>query len=315
MTKAWKVLRGVAMLKSKYPFHPSFPTLAALAMTLLGSHACMGQQAAPTQLPQVTSTASALIEDQPVDETGRPDWTSARRFPSTRVYLQDGPGEISFEQWLRQRDFEDGSKQSRFQEEVEIGLPYRFQMDLYETWAVDNKRTVRQDETSVELRYALADWGKIPLNPTLYVEYARVAGDADTLEGKLLLGQDITPRLHYGFNFAAEQTMTVPHGIEYTLSQGLSYTIIDQVLSAGVEMEYSIESEHGNRHNPTQGFVIGPSVQVRPTRQTHLDLVAMMGTNNYSPVMEAYVVFGIDFGKVIGREESHGYVPASVGGH
>ena len=138
------------MLKSKYPFHPSFPTLAALAMTLLGSHACMGQQAAPTQLPQVTSTASALIEDQPVDETGRPDWTSARRFPSTRVYLQDGPGEISFEQWLRQRDFEDGSKQSRFQEEVEIGLPYRFQMDLYETWAVDNKRTVRQDETSVE---------------------------------------------------------------------------------------------------------------------------------------------------------------------
>ncbi len=47
--------------------------------------------------------------------------------------------------------------------------------------------------------------------------------------------------------------MTVPHGIEYTLSQGLSYTIIDQVLSAGVEMEYWIESEHGNRHNPTQG--------------------------------------------------------------
>ncbi len=80
------------MLKSKAPSHPLSSILATLTVSLLGSQACMGQQAAPTQLPQVTSTASAMIENQPVDETGRPDWTSARRFPSTRVYLQDGPG-------------------------------------------------------------------------------------------------------------------------------------------------------------------------------------------------------------------------------
>jgi hypothetical protein len=283
-------------------------------MSLLATGVCLGQQAAPTTLPQVTSTASALLEDQPADETNRPEWTSARRFPSTRVYLQDGPGEMSFEQWLRQRDFEDGSKQSRFQEELEIGLPDRFQIDLYETWQTNNQRTVRQDETSVELRYALADWGKIPLNPTLYLEYARVAGDADTIEGKLLLGQDLAPRVHYGFNFAFEQETTMAHSSAYTLSQGLSYTIIDQTLSAGVEMEYSIETEHGNRHDPTQGFVIGPSIQVCPSRRTHLDLVAMAGTNNTSPVMEAYVVFGIDFGKVTGTPETHGYVPAAVGG-
>jgi hypothetical protein len=152
------------------------------------------------------------------------------------------------------------------------------------------------------------------MNPTLYVEYARVQNDADTIEGKLLLGQDLAPRLHYGFNFAFEQGTTLAHTSAYTLSQGLSYTIIDQTLSAGVEMEYSIETEHGNRHDPTQGFVIGPSIQVRPTRQTHLDFVAMAGVNNASPVMEAYVVFGIDFGKVTGDRETHGYVPASVGG-
>jgi hypothetical protein len=40
----------------------------------------------------------------------------------------------------------------------------------------------------------------------------------------------------------------------------------------------------------------------------------MAGVNNASPVMEAYVVFGIDFGKVTGGGETHGYVPASVGG-
>lgn len=299
---------------SSQRFLPLFPALAGLAVSLVVSSTSVAQSPAPAQLPQVTSTASALLEDRAVDETGRPDWTSARRFPSTRVYLQDGPGEMSFEQWLRQRDFEDGTKQSRFQEELEIGLPYRFQMDLYETWAVDEKLHARQDETSVELRYALADWGRIFMNPTLYVEYARVQNDADTIEGKLLLGQDLAPRLHYGFNFAFEQGTTLAHTSAYTLSQGLSYTIIDQTLSAGVEMEYSIETEHGNRHDPTQGFVIGPSIQVRPTRQTHLDFVAMAGVNNASPVMEAYVVFGIDFGKVTGDRETHGYVPASVGG-
>lgn len=288
--------------------------VATITALIVFRNAALSETLASQEMPLVTSTASALLEDQPADETGRPDWTSARRFPSTRVYLQDGPGEMSFEQWLRQRDFENGTKQSRFQEELEIGLPYRFQIDLYETWQADQRRTIQQDETSVEVRYALADWGKIPLNPTLYVEYAKVAGDADTIEGKLLLGQDLAPRVHYGFNFAFEQETTAAHSSAYTLSQGLSYTLIDQTLSAGVEMEYSIETEHGNRHSPTQGFVIGPSVQVRPTRQTHLDLVAMLGTNNTSPVLEAYVVFGIDFGKVAGHEESHGYIPASQGG-
>jgi hypothetical protein len=292
---------------------PASRSLAAAAAFLLAAPLSHAQTSAPpTKLAPVITTASPLLEDQAVDDTGRPDWTSARRFPSTRVYLQDGPGEMSFEQWMRLRDFNDGTKQTRFQEEVEIGLPYRFQMDLYETWTADEHRTVRQDETSVELRYALADWGKIPLNPTLYAEYARVSGDADTVEVKLLLGQDLAPRLHYGFNFAFEQGVTLAHTSAYTLSQGLSYTIIDQVLSAGVEMEYGIETEHGNRHDPTQTFVIGPSLQVRPSRSTHVDMVAMLGTNRYSPDVEAYVVFGIDFGKVTGHQEQHGYVPASV---
>lgn len=266
----------------------------------------------PATLPQVTTTADSLLEDRPADETGRPDWTSARRFPSTRVYLQDAPGEISFEQWFRFRDFDNGPKQSRLQEEVEIGLPYRFQMDLYETWKIDEHRWTQQDETSVELRYALADWGKLPLNPTLYAEYARVSGNADTIEVKLLLGQQVAPRVNYGFNFAFEQGTTLDHSSDYTLSQGIGYTLIDQTLSAGLEMEYSIETEHGNRHSPTQSFVIGPSAQVRPSRQTHIDLVAMLGVNNASPNIEAYVVFGFDFGKI--TEKSSAYVPASVGG-
>ncbi len=292
------------------------PSTAFLTATLAASLPLMAAEqtaTTTTSMPEVTSTSSLggnLVEEQPVDPTGRPEWTSHRRFPTTRVYIQQAPWEVGFEQWLRYRDFRDGTSAARFQEEVEIGLPYRFQLDLYESWVVNEHRHASQDECSIELRYALADWNKIPLNPTLYFEYARVNDDADTVEVKLLLGQDLTPRLHYGFNFAFEQEVTAAHSSAYTLSQGLSYTLIDDLLSAGVEMEYEIETEHGNRHSPTQQFLIGPSVQIRPTRNTHLDLVGLIGTNGAAPNVEGYIVFGIDFGKV-GSGESH-YSPVSV---
>ncbi len=47
----------------------------------------------------------------------------------------------------------------------------------------------RQAEFSAEVRYALPDWGKIPLNPTLYLECAHHYDDPNTLEGILLLGR------------------------------------------------------------------------------------------------------------------------------
>jgi len=83
-----------------------------------------------------------------------------------------------------------------------------FQLDLYETWAIDQDRRIDQDEASIELRYALADWGKIPLSPTLYLEYAEHSRDPNTLEGKLLFGEDLSRRWHWGLNLACEQELS-----------------------------------------------------------------------------------------------------------
>lgn len=81
------------------------------------------------------------------------EWTTARRFPGTRVYLQKLPWEAGFEQWVRVRRFRDGRMRTRMQEEIEIGLPHRFQIDLYETWAIDQNRKVSQEEFFGEVRY------------------------------------------------------------------------------------------------------------------------------------------------------------------
>jgi len=278
-----------------------------------------------TELPQVT-VSDQLLEEAPTGAYGAPEWTGDRRFSTTRVYLQQGPGEIGFEQWWRGRFYRDGTAQSKFLSEIEIGLPYRFQLDIYENWTSDEHHYATQDSVAFELRYALADWGKIPLNPTLYAEYAIGDHDPDTIEVKLLLGQDLAPRWHYGVNFSCEQEVTGGHSTELLAAQGISYTVIDQKLSVGLEMEFIHTTEHGNRHDPSVEFNIGPSIQWRPTSNTHLDIVPLFGTTQDSPRVEAFIIFGIDFGpgksggsgdgkSSVATDNPARYTPASLGGH
>ena len=142
--------------------------LLALAVLL---PAALHGQSRPARLPEVTITESGPRENRPADATGRPEWTSARRFSTTRVYIQKAPWEIGVEQWWRVRDKRDGTVQHKFQEEIELGLPYRMQLDIYVDWFADGDSRARYADTAFELRWAPADWGKIPLNPALYAEY------------------------------------------------------------------------------------------------------------------------------------------------
>lgn len=264
-----------------------------------------------TRMPEVNVT-DQLNEEAPTGAYGAPEWTGDRRFSTTRVYLQQGPGGVGLEQWWRGRFYRDGTAQNKFMEEVEIGLPCRFQLDLYENWVADEHRRTTQDEAAVELRWALADWGKIPFNPTLYAEYSFVNGDPDTVEVKLLLGQDLAPRWHWGMNFSCEQEVTGLHSTELLAAQGISYTVIDQKLSIGLEMEFIHTTEEDSRGKPRVEFNIGPSIQWRPTAWSHLDVVPLFGTTKDSPIVEAFVIFGIDFGPGKSPEAYH---PASLGGH
>ena len=134
----------------------------------------------------------------------------------------------------------------RFTQEIEVGLPYRFNV------AVENSvewfRGTSQDRTfSVEARYAFADWGKIPLNPTLFVEYKFGLGDIlhdegppaplakgeaqaflamhkprpDAYEIRLLLAEDISDKLEWAVNCFFEQEVGGDLGREYGFAQSL----------------------------------------------------------------------------------------------
>ena len=275
----------------------SIATASALSFTAHAADSASAAAPGTQRMPTVTSTSTSLLnEEMPVDDTGRPEWTSARRFTTTRVYIQKGPWEVGVEQWWRYRYKRDNSSISRLSSEVEIGLPYRMQFDFYYDHAVDGDGHSRTEDYSFELRYALADWGKIPLNPTLYAEYKVVPEGPDVFEGKILLGDQIAGGWHYGINFVWEQQLSGERETEYQVVAGLSKTILDGRLSAGIEAKYDNDSVKGGRSKAEQIFLVGPSLQWRPTEHLHVDMTALIGVNSDSPRQECYFILGYDFG-------------------
>lgn len=275
----------------------TFPRQAVHGFAALCAGWLAASASAQSPVPPIVVTETNLKEETAVGPYHQPEWTTARRFPTTRVYLQQPPAGIGLEQWMRTR-MTDGVARHRMQEELEFGLPYRMQLDFYYTWYLDGEGKATYDSVAGELRYAFADWGVIPLNPTVYLEYKQVDPDAgaNVIESKLLLGEELSRSWHWGMNLIYERELDGEKAEELAVSQAFSYTLVDRKLSLGVEMKYAEETAVDHRNDPERTFLLGPSLQWRPTDNTHLDLVPLFGLTGEGPDMESYVVFGVDFG-------------------
>ncbi|HUQ88335.1 MAG TPA: hypothetical protein VM096_12295 [Vicinamibacterales bacterium] len=248
------------------------------------------------EMPPITVEGKApLFEEDLIGDYGQPRWTAHRRFGETRVYVIP-KGMVEFEYWIRPTIGKDG-KESKFRSlwEAEFGLPGRLQLDLY---LVGNKTgkegTFDIDTQQVELRYALADWGKIWGNPTLYGEWKQVSGGTDVAEGKLLLGGHIISGWHWGSNLVWEQEMggVKERGLEWTT--GWSYSAKDAKVGVGIETQLAFVSEMdgGTRTDAEKELFIGPSFQFRFLPQMHLDFAPLFGVTKDSPRAKVFVVFG-----------------------
>jgi hypothetical protein len=250
---------------------------------------------APLVVAETNAIPGQLKEDQPIGPNEQPEWTTRRRFSTTRVYVLP-PSQFQFEQWWNPKWPREGKSEHLFQSELGIGLPYRFQFDIYENIEFNQEQVFQHQGVQIEARWALADWGKIPLNPTLYGEWKFNDDTPDAYELKLLLGTDLAPRWHWGLNLFYEQEVGGERGSETGFSQALGYSLIDQKLGVGVEMNLERRSSPNLEGTPAVEFLLGPSVQWRITPRTHLDLAPLFGTTHDSPAVEAFVVFGLDFG-------------------
>jgi hypothetical protein len=235
-----------------------------------------------------------LREEELVGPYAQPRWTTDRRFSETRVYVIP-EGKFEFEYWFIPTANRHGPSEIKHQFEVEMGLPYRFQVDLYlipDRFGSSGKTNL---SNSVEVRWAFADWNKIWGNPTLYVEYTFADNNPDLIETKLLFGGEIAPRWHWGANLSFEHALGGDFSNSYEFTSGISYTLVDERFSVGVEEKSNITDFHHHRGSFTDNIFIGPSIQYRPLPQVHIDFAPLIGVTHESPSLQAFLILGWEF--------------------
>jgi hypothetical protein len=225
-------------------------------------------------------------------------------------------------------------------QEIEIGLPYRFGVAVENT--IENFRGHTQNRTfSIEGRYALADWNKIPLNPTIFVEYKFATGDIlhdegppeplpkgeaeeflaeheplpDSVEVRLLLAQDFGEHVEWALNAFFEQEVGGDRGREVGFSQSIMFPIIlpKERLKIGAEMQFIAFTDAGIRNADEPASyrcVIGPTIAWKPSKNTRLDISPLFGVTDDSPRASVFVVFSMLFGP--GGESEQAEAPAST---
>lgn len=293
--------------------------------------AAFAEEAPPIDLAtgstqDIEVTAKPFHEDRVFGPNQQPEWTARRRFTNADVYVQaPWQAEASFD-WIARTSTEgedgDPGKPSshKLVQEIELGLPYRFQLDLELTQSFEEDDS-RFDSVSIEARWALAEWGEIPLNPTLYDEWVFRNGEADSFELKLLLGDAVAPRLYTAVNFFYEQQVGDEREQEFAVSHAWSYSVLDRRLGVGIEARLTVERERegfeeeedeaelGEREKETETevmFAIGPSAQWRITDDLSLVVAPLFGVTEETPTVESFVFLRWYFGPGAEGEEEEG---------
>lgn len=245
------------------------------------------------KINEVLVTAEKRPLQTRVGEYNQPLWSTIRMFPSTRVYVMNPPGTGMYEKWFDIRDRRNGPAQVRMRDEFTFGLGKRLQVDLYSHTVYDGEAGDKQFAWrgfSWELRYALADWGKIWGNPTLYFEHKLLNGNMG-IEPKLLLGDNLGTNGIWGLNLIYEGNIAPTREEqerEYAGTASYGY-ILNNDLTVGASAMY-----RNNDGNSTE-YYIGPLVQYRFNGRTYLSVEVMPGLTQESKVSRSTVILAWRF--------------------
>ena len=299
-------------------FQPLHADDAAIPVPPLGESAAAPTSSSRThswELPPLTVVGqreSTTADDDLVGAYAQPRWTTVRRFSEVRSYVIP-QGQIEFEYWFfdtlpsaNQVDAAKALGQSRprpeikQQYEVEMGLGHRLQLDLYLVYLKDGTAGTNQlDSTKFELRYALADWGKLWGNPTLYGEWTQAAQGADSAEFKLLLCDDINQRWAWATNLVAEQKTGDARDLGLEWNSAVACSAIDRILSVGIETNFaniSARTDPSSSHRDNHWeFSAGPSIRYNPIPQVHAILSEFIGLNRDTPQAKTALIIGWEF--------------------
>src|SRR6266498_1678031 len=274
-------------------------------------------------LAQTTTEEEIVVTAEEVPSAyGAPPGISRSRLSNTTQAYVLPPWSFFFGEIYEGQGFRHGPPDHVFTQEIEMGLPYRFGVAAESKFERFNGGG-GAETVSLEARWALADWNKIPLNPTLFAEYKFGVGTIrheerpppagggeeeeeeggppkvpDAYEVRLLLAQEFGGRFEWAMNWFFEKENTGDRGREWGFSQAVMTPVLlpNERLKVGLEMEYKNVTTKDTRGDPLNSFVIGPTLAWKPTASTRLDVSPLFGCTDDSPVADVFVVFSWLFG-------------------
>ncbi|HET7538018.1 MAG TPA: hypothetical protein VFJ90_16275 [Candidatus Didemnitutus sp.] len=278
----------------RFSFQP-IVLLVAIAVSLPSARADE-----PTNLPAMSVSSPPVPgENKIVGTYGQPEWSARRPFPGVSVYVQP-VAQIEFEMGFENFTVWSGAHHREWNQEIEAGLGHRWQVAAENVFANFREGAERpsewhHDSLKLSARYALADWGKIPLNPALGGGWRFHSGAADSAVGQLVLGAEAAPRLHWAADFQYEGNTGDRRLREFTAATALTYSVTNETLNVGLQAQWKRTSGSGDPVSTRRE--IGPCVQYRPVDQLHLDCVALWGTERGRAIEGIFVSIGFEFGK------------------
>ena len=283
--------------------------VATVTILLAGATVVNAQE---TETHQVIVQAEA--EELPSAYGAPPDMSHGRISTLTKSYVLS-PFTFELEAGYEGATFRHGLPNQLFRQEIEMGLPARVTVGLQNQFQHFAGETLDQSFT-LEARYALANWNKLPLNPAISVEYRFGLSSAlqDSGELALLISHDFPHLVEWAMNIFVGREFGGRENTNAGFAQSIEIPVLlpEEKLEVGVEMQYNSGDETTKPNNTTKGFAIGPTLAWRPTKKVRFDLSPLLGCSDHTPALQLFAVFSLSLG---GQAQSEAETPASARGH
>jgi hypothetical protein len=286
------------------------PRQAMLAVLLLA-----GSTAASTQeIENQQVVVQAEGEELPTAYGAPPDMSHGRISTLTKSYVLS-PFSFELEAGYEGAVFRHGLPSQLFRQEIEMGLPARFTVGVQNQ--VEHFAGETRDRSfTLEARYALANWNKLPLNPAISAEYrfGLSNGLPDSGELALLMSHDFPHLIEWAMNIFVDQDFGGRRSTSAGFVQSIEMPVLlpEEKLEVGLEMQYRSGGETTGREGTTKGVAIGPTLAWRPTKKVRFDLSPLIGCSDHTPAVQVFAVFSFSFG---GPSAADTEIPASARGH
>src|SRR5437879_890957 len=253
-------------------------------------------------------------EELPSAYGAPPDLFHGRISTLTKTYVLS-PFSFELEAGYEGDIFRNSAPAHLLRQEIEMGLPVRF------TVGVQNQiehfaGETRERSFTLEARYALTNWNKLPLNPTISAEYrvglSNTSEDAGELA--LLISRDFPHLIEWAMNIFVDREFGGRESTSAGFAQSTEVPVLlpEEKLEVGLEMQYRSGGETIEPERTIKGLVIGPTLAWRPTKNVRFDLSPLLGCSDHTPALQMFAVFSFSFG---GTAEAEAEMPASAHGH